>query len=166
MKLSRKDYIRTNLVAAIGAGLALPSLQSCNEKSGKKDETPSAWDYKPGEVKTGGVKMIEIDGGYKVWTRKVGKGKIKMLTLHGGPGCTHEYFECFEDFLPQQGVEFFYYDQLGSDYSDKPADKNLWRIERFTDEVEQVRKGLGLDNFILYGQSWGGMLGIEYALKY
>jgi len=89
-----------------------------------------------------------------------------MLTLHGGPGFTHEYFECFEDFLPQAGVEFWYYDQLGSFYSDQPDDKSLWTIDRFCEEVEQVRKALGLENFYLYGQSWGSMLAIEYALKY
>src|SRR6476659_3637327 len=118
-------------------------------------------------VKTGGVRLIPIDGGkYKVWTKKVGAGKIKMLTLHGGPGVTHEYFECFEDFLPQAGVEFYYYDQLGSFYSDQPDDPSLWTIDRFREEVEQVRAALGLENFILYGQSWGSMLAIEYALKY
>src|SRR5262249_52443767 len=54
------------------------------------------------EVRTGGVRLIPIDGGkYKVWTKRLGAGKIKVLTLHGGPGFTHEYFECFEDFLPQ-----------------------------------------------------------------
>ena len=110
--------------------------------------------------------MITVDGKYKVWTKKVGAGKIKVLTLHGGPGVTHEYFECFEDFLPQAGVEFYYYDQLGSFYSDQPDDKSLWTIDRFREEVEQVRAALGLENFFLYGQSWGSMLAIEYALKY
>ncbi len=119
------------------------------------------------EVKTGGVRLIPIDGGkYKVWTKRLGAGPIKVLTLHGGPGFTHEYFECFEDFLPQAGVEFWYYDQLGSFYSDQPEDKSLWTIERFRDEVEQVRQALGLEDFILYGQSWGSMLAIDYALKY
>ena len=89
-----------------------------------------------------------------------------MLTLHGGPGVTHEYFECFEDFLPQAGIEFYYYDQLGSAYSDQPDDTSLWTIDRFREEVEQVRSALGLENFYLLGHSWGGMLGIEYALKY
>ena len=107
-----------------------------------------------------------MDGKYKVWTKKLGAGKIKVLTLHGGPGITHEYFECFEDFLPQAGIEFYYYDQLGSSYSDQPDDTSLWTVDRFRDEVEQVRAGLGLENFYLYGQSWGSMLGIEYALKY
>ena len=119
------------------------------------------------EVKTAGIRLIPIDGGkYKVWTKKVGAGRIKVLTLHGGPGVTHEYFECFEDFLPQAGVEFWYYDQLGSFYSDQPEDKSLWTIDRFRDEVEQVRQALGLEDFILYGQSWGSMLAIDYALKY
>lgn len=118
------------------------------------------------EIKTGGVKMIQVDGKYNIWTKKVGNSATKMLTLHGGPGTTHEYFECFEDFLPQAGIEFYYYDQLGSAYSDQPKDKSLWTVDRFQEEVEQVRKALGLQNFYLYGHSWGGMLGIEYALKY
>jgi proline iminopeptidase len=119
-----------------------------------------------GKIKTGGVKLVEIDGKYKVWTKRIGNSATKMLSLHGGPGCTHEYFECFEDFLPQEGIEFYYYDQLGSAYSDRPKDKSLWTVDRFREEVEQVRIALRLNNFYLYGQSWGGMLGIEYALKY
>lgn len=117
-------------------------------------------------IQTGGVRLVEVDGKYKVWTKRVGAGGIKVLTLHGGPGCTHEYFECFEDFLPAAGVEFYYYDQLGSAYSDQPDDARLWTIDRFLGEVEQVRSALGLDAFYLYGHSWGGLLGIEYALKH
>jgi proline iminopeptidase len=117
-------------------------------------------------VKTGGVKMITVDGKYQVWTKKVGDGKIKVLLLHGGPGFNHEYLECFEDFLPQAGIEFFYYDQLGSSYSDQPNDTSLWNLDRFREEVEQVRQGLGLDSFYLFGHSWGGILAMEYAFKY
>lgn len=117
-------------------------------------------------VRTGGSRMIEIDGGYRVWTKKVGDAPIKVLLLHGGPGLDHTYFECFEDFLPPNGIEFYYYDQLDSTNSDKPGDPRLWTVKRFCDEVEAVRKGLGLDQFYLFGHSWGGMLGIEYALAY
>jgi proline iminopeptidase len=46
-----------------------------------------------------------------------------------------------------------------------PDDTSLWTLERYTEEVEEVRRGLGLENFVLYGQSWGGMLAIEYALR-
>ena len=116
------------------------------------------------EVKTGGAKMIPVDAEHRVWTKSVGHGAAKMLTLHGGPGFPHDYLECFEDFLPQQNVEVIYYDQLGVGNSDNPDDVSLWTVDRYREEVEQVRKGLGLDRFILYGHSWGGMLGIEYAL--
>ena len=118
------------------------------------------------EIKTGGIRLVQVDGIYNVWTKKVGNSSTKMLTLHGGPGFTHEGFECFEDFLPQVGIEFYYYDQLGSGYSDQPKDETLWTVDRFREEVEQVRMALGLKSFYLFGHSWGGMLGIEYALKY
>lgn len=123
-------------------------------------------------VQTGGVKMIKIStprGDFKVWTKRVGNNPgIKVLLLHGGPGATHEYFECFDNFFPGEGIEYYYYDQLGSFYSEQPKDTSLWNTGRFVDEVEQVRKSLGLDssNFFLLGQSWGGILAMEYALKY
>ncbi len=117
-------------------------------------------------VKTGGAKMIQVDGKYNVWTKKIGDGKIKVLLLHGGPGFSHDYFECFEDFLPKEGMEIYYYDQLGCGNSDAPKDISLWTIDRYVDEVEQVRKGLGLDNFYLLGHSWGSMLAMEYLYKY
>jgi proline iminopeptidase len=148
---------RRTLLSLSAASLAHARLASAQSLS------PAG---KPVEVKTAGIRLLPVDGKYKVWTKKVGSGPIRMLTLHGGPGFNHEYFECFEDFLPQAGVEFYYYDQLGSSYSDQPDDTSLWTVERFREEVEQVRAGLGLENFYLYGQSWGSMLAIEYALKY
>ncbi|SNC67486.1 proline iminopeptidase [Hymenobacter gelipurpurascens] len=113
-----------------------------------------------------GVKMISVDGKYKVWTQKIGEGKIKLLLLHGGPGNTHEYFENFPEHLAKEGVEIYYYDQLNSYHSDKTEDKSVWNIPRFVEEIEQVRQGLGLEKFYLLGHSWGGMLALEYAAKY
>jgi proline iminopeptidase len=113
--------------------------------------------------------MVELKEGYKVWTKRFGNNdKIKVLLLHGGPALTHEYMECFESFFPQAGIEFYHYDQLGSYYSDQPEDDSLWTIDRFVEEVEQVRQALGMgpDNFFLLGNSWGGILAMEYALKY
>jgi proline iminopeptidase len=121
---------------------------------------------------TGGIKMIPIKtpaGEFKVWTKRVGNNpKIKVLLLHGGPGVTHELYECFDGYFPNESIEYIYYDQLGSYYSDQPTDKRLWTNDRFVEEVEQVRKALGLnqDNFYLLGQSWGGILAMEYAFKY
>lgn len=113
------------------------------------------------------VQYIRLDNGYRVWTKRVGHGPTKVLTLHGGPGCSHSYIKtAFEKYFSPDAFEIIYYDQLGSTYSDKPDDVSLWTVERFREEVEQVRKALNLDQFYLYGQSWGGMLAIEYALKY
>ena len=117
-------------------------------------------------VRTGGCRKIRVDGKYDVWVKQVGSGDVPVLTLHGGPGFPHFYFECFEDFLPQAGIRFWYYDQLGCGFSDRPDDASLWTVDRYREEVEQVRAALGLDRFVLYGQSWGGMLAIEYALAY
>ena len=120
----------------------------------------------------GGVRMIPIRtprGEFKVWTKRVGNSpRVKMLLLHGGPAATHEYFEAFDSYFPAAGIEYDYYDQLGSAYSDQPNEPELWDLPRFVDEVEQVRQALGLDrdNFYLLGHSWGGILAIEYALKY
>lgn len=113
-----------------------------------------------------GVKLITIEGKYRVWTQQVGQGSIKLLLLHGGPANTHEYLENFPPHLNPSDVEVYFYDQLGSYHSDQPNDSSQWRIERFVEEVEQVRQGLGLEGFYLYGHSWGGMLALEYAAKY
>jgi proline iminopeptidase len=121
---------------------------------------------------SGGARRIPIDtpvGRFSVWTKRVGNNpELKVLLLHGGPGATHEYLEAFDSYLPAAGIEYYYYDQLGSGFSDQPEDPSLWELDRFVDEVEQVRQALGLtrDSFVLYGQSWGGILAIEYALAH
>ena len=124
------------------------------------------------DVLSGGVTMVPIStpkGSFRVWTKRVGNNpSARLLLLHGGPGATHEYFECADSYLPAAGVEYHYYDQLGSAYSDQPDDPDLWDIDRFVDEVEQVRAALDLDadNLFLLGHSWGGILAIEYALRH
>ncbi len=120
-------------------------------------------------VQQAGIQMIPLKEGYNVWTKRFGTNPdIKVLLLHGGPAMTHEYMEVFESFFPQRGFEFYEYDQLGSHYSDQPIDTSLWTIERFVEEVEQVRQALGMDstNFYLLGNSWGGLLAMEYALEH
>lgn len=128
--------------------------------------------YNEDGIETAGVNMIPINtpkGEFKVWTKRFGNNPdIKILLLHGGPGMTHEYFEAVETFFQREAYEFYLYDQLGSYYSDQPTDTSLWNIERFVDEVDQVRKAIGGDrsNFYIIGNSWGGILGMEYALKH
>ncbi len=155
--------------------ISLILLSGCaeNQQSNKEDIKSNYFDYSNSDDQfTGGIKMIPITtqkGTFNVWTKRVGNNpKMKVLLLHGGPGGTHEFFECFDGYLPNEEIEYIYYDQLDSYYSDKPNDSTLWTTEHFVEEVEQVRKALNLnkDNFYLLGQSWGGILAMEYALKY
>ena len=145
---------------------------SCTNNNSNSSPTVSNY-FNYGEtVESAGVKMIPIHtpvGDFKVWTKRFGtNSKIKILLLHGGPAMTHEYMECFETFFQREGFEFYEYDQLGSYYSDQPKDSSLWTTGRFVEEVEQVRKAIHADNsnFYLLGNSWGGILAMEYTLKY
>jgi proline iminopeptidase len=149
--------------------LSFVFILSCQQKSTTVQEYFAT---KDSGVQVAGIKMIPIKtdvGTFKVWTKTIGNNpRVKVLLLHGGPAMTHEYMEAFESFFPKEGFEIIEYDQLGSYYSDQPTDSSLWTTERFVEEVEQVRTALGLtkDNFYILGNSWGGILAMEYALKY
>jgi proline iminopeptidase len=163
------------LVLAASAALLL--TQACDRK---RAETPavqaapaSYYDTaKHPDAWSGGARLISIStpqGEFHVWVKRVGSNpRLKLLLLHGGPGATHEYFEAFDSFLPREGVEYYYYDQLGSAFSDQPSDDDLWTIPRFVSEVDQVRRAIGgnKNNFCLLGHSWGGILAMEYALAH
>jgi len=157
-------FVSILMLALVGCGgenlVSQPRASAYLDYSGRDD------------LLAGGVRLIPIEtpaGSFRVWTKRIGNNPTaRVLLLHGGPGFSHEYLEAFDSYLPGAGIEYYYYDQLGSAYSDKPEAPELWELPRFVEEVEQVRKALGLDasNFYLYGQSWGGILAIEYALKY
>jgi L-proline amide hydrolase len=104
--------------------------------------------------------------GLQTWYRVVGEdeeeGKHPLLALHGGPGATHDYIESLEG-LAETGRRIVFYDQLGCGRSDR-GDESLWTVETYVDEVGAVRDELGLDSIHLFGNSWGGMLAMEYAL--
>ena len=155
--------------------LAAFFLNACNKENTLENKNTDVSTYltdNTSGIKTGGVKVVQITtpkGKFNVWTKRIGNNpKIKLLLLNGGPGATHEYFECMESFLPAEGIEFIYYDQLGTGNSDNPNDPALWDLHRFVEEIEQVRQALKLDNdnFYLLGHSWGGILAAQYALKY
>jgi proline iminopeptidase len=160
------------LTAALATSCSQPNASAETGTSTASATLASYFDNPETGVQDGNVRMIPITtpkGTFKVWTKQYGNNpKIKVLLLNGGPGATHEYFECFENFLPKEGIEFIYYDQLGCGNSDNPKDTSMWSLPRYVEEVEQVRQALKLDktNFYLLGHSWGGILAAEYAFKY
>src|SRR3954466_5581636 len=108
--------------------------------------------------------------GYQTWYRIVGDrdapGKYPLVCLHGGPGAAHDYLESLQA-MAETGRRVIFYDQLGCGRSSIPESKpEMWTIQLYVDELNALREALGLDRIHLLGQSWGGMLGMEYALTH
>jgi proline-specific peptidase len=106
--------------------------------------------------------------GYETWYQVFGDGeapgKFPLLCLHGGPGAGHDYLESLAA-MADTGRRVIFYDQIGCSRSSIPESKpEMWTVDLFVEEVDAVRDALGLDRTHLLGQSWGGMLAMEYAL--
>lgn len=167
--MDRRSFLKSGTATALaGAAIADTAHAAAPPAPAADDITVRRADgLNPPGIHTAGIRMLPVAGGrYKVWTKKLGSGPVKVLLLHGGPGFTHEYLEAMESFLPQAGIEMYYYDQLGCGNSDQPDEPALWNLPRYLEEVEEVRRGLGLEHFVLYGHSWGGTLAMEYALTH
>jgi len=167
---------RATAVGVVAMGLALTACAARAVPPAQPTTTSSYFDGEGSPDRaSGGIRHIPVTtpkGTFWVWTKRVGNNpRIKVLLLHGGPGATHEYFEAFDGYFPGAGIEYYYYDQSGSAYSEPLGDDVLasfLNIGHYVDEVEQVRLALGLDetNFYLLGHSWGGILAMEYALAH
>lgn len=107
--------------------------------------------------------------GYKTYYRIVGEpggGKLPLLALHGGPGCAHDYLESLDDIADKYGRQVIYYDQLGCGKSVVPGSHpDMWCAELWEEEIDVVRNALGLSEIHMLGQSWGGMLTMQYAIN-
>jgi L-proline amide hydrolase len=112
----------------------------------------------------GVVAFREWQTWYRV-TGDLGAGKPPLIVVHGGPGCTHDYVDSLKH-LAGTGRAVIHYDQLGSGRSTHLPDKgtDFWTVKLFIDELNALVAHLGLTAFHLFGQSWGGMLGAEYAI--
>lgn len=165
--MNRRNLLAATSASVVMAAVRTPAVGSPSPAPSSDVPTQHIDGLNPPGIRVAGIRMVPVAGGkYKVWTKKIGSGPVKVLLLHGGPGFSHEYLEAMESFLPQAGIEMYYYDQLGCNNSDQPDDPSLWTLARYTTEVEEVRRALGLEHFVLYGHSWGGILAIEYALHH
>ena len=109
-------------------------------------------------------------GEWSTWYRITGdldSGRTPVVVVHGGPGAAHNYLLAIAG-LALQGRPVIHYDQLGCGQSTHLPERGaaFWTVDLFVDELENLLKGLGIeDRYHLLGQSWGGMLGAEFAVR-
>jgi proline iminopeptidase len=129
--MNRRDLLVTAAASVVAGSAGTPSVASTSAAHSADTQNQHPDGLNPPGIRTAGIRMVPVvNGKYKVWTKKLGSGPLKVLLLHGGPGFGHEYLEVFESFLPQAGIEMYYYDQLGCTNSDQPDDTSLWTVAR------------------------------------
>jgi proline-specific peptidase len=147
--IDRRAFLATG--AAVAASLALPRMLLARDPDG----------YAAPDLE----KMVAVEGG-RVYVRVNGdlKGpRPPIVMLHGGPGGTHAHFLTALALADERAV--ILYDQLDSGQSDRPNDPKNWRVSRFVDEVDLVRKAFGVERWHVLGHSWGGTLALEYGAR-
>lgn len=110
-------------------------------------------------------KLVINEAGHQIFYRLFGQGNETLVGLHGGPGADHRYLLRLGE-LAGGNLQVLLYDQLGSRLSDRPDDASLWTVLRFVEELETIRQSLNLGRMHLLGQSWGGMLALQYTLDH
>ena len=108
---------------------------------------------------------VNVDG-HNVKVYEFGTGEETLLCLNGGPGLPCDYVRDCHSWISDKGFKVIAYDQLGCGQSDKPKNKELWNVKRYANELNTIIKTLNLKNIHLLGQSWGTILGMEYAVTY
>ncbi|HEV3268109.1 MAG TPA: proline iminopeptidase-family hydrolase [Acidimicrobiales bacterium] len=109
-------------------------------------------------------------GEWSTWYRVTGdlnSGMTPLVVVHGGPGCTHDYLLALAA-VAESGRPVVHYDQLGGGRSTHLPERggDFWTVQLFLDELDNVLDSLGIaDDYHLLGQSWGGMLGAEHAIR-
>ncbi len=117
------------------------------------------------EIREGYMPFLEYKTYYRIVGKKTGNKKPLVL-LHGGPGSTHNYFEVLDRLAKEDGRELIMYDQIGCGESYVADRPDLWNAKTWADELVALREHLGLSEIHLLGQSWGGMLLLDYVCNY
>ena len=108
---------------------------------------------------------------YRTWYRVTGdlaSGRLPLVVAHGGPGCTHDYVDSFKDVAALDGRAVIHYDQIGNGNSTRLPEKGqeFWTVPLFLEELDALLAHLDIqDRYAYLGQSWGGMLGAEHAVR-
>ncbi|AAY81245.1 proline iminopeptidase [Sulfolobus acidocaldarius] len=115
---------------------------------------------------------MEIEEGYKnilglriYYKLFKANSEKKLITLHGGPGGSHDYLEPLSE-LSKHGVNVLFYDQFGCGRSEEPKELSKYTVDYGVEELEELRKQIFNDKVVILGHSYGGLLALAYAIKY
>lgn len=110
--------------------------------------------------------FFDVDGKRVVWDEKEQciKEKPVCFILHGGPGGEHGIYGTNFNWLTEY-MQLVFIDFRGSGRSDR-TDYNTYTIAQNVEDLEALRKYLGLDKIVLMGQSYGGIMSFAYGTTY
>jgi proline iminopeptidase len=164
--MKRRSFLKYSAAAFVTTVSMSPLSQSAQAAT-LLESTQIADALNPSGICVAGIRMIPVAGGeYKVWTKRIGSGSVKVLLLHGGPGFPHDHLEAMESSYRRRGLRCTTTTSSVLVTPMFPTIRHSGLFLRYLSEVEEVRRGLGLDHFVLYGHSWDGILAMEYALNY
>ena len=161
--------IRARFVIVLALlAVALPSAHAQKKKSTRKtakSAKPAAAPTTPGLA--AGPHEVVLNG-VRLWYRVAGtaeNGVAPVVFLHGGPGYNSHSFSVLEGPKLERSLQMVYYDQRGAGRSERPWSGH-YQIDTLVDDVEALRKTLGVPKISLMGHSFGGLLALEYAARY
>jgi proline iminopeptidase len=138
---------RTLVIALLGVAACL------GERSAARERVAASEGY------------VDAGNGVRLAYRLVGRGPDTVVVLHGGPGFTMDYLA--DDLAPMaQGHALLFYDQRGTGRSSLVADSAGLDAQRFVEDLEALRAGLGLGPMTLLGHSWGAAIAALYAIDF
>jgi len=100
--------------------------------------------------------------GVSLFVKVMGRG-YPLVLMHGGPGSDHTTMTPFRACADQ--FTLIFYDHRCNGRSEG-ADLSSMTWENLTADAEALRQALGFDKWAVLGHSFGGMVGLEYALRY
>jgi proline iminopeptidase len=116
--------------------------------------------------KQGKGRLLPIENKYRLWVEEAGTGNTNLLILPGGPGNSHKGYEPFLHNLANHGVRVHILAMVDCGLSDRTQDPTYWTVANYLDDIEHIRKQLGLEQFYLLGHSFGGLIALEYAKQH
>ena len=168
--VSRRDFGPCRAAALVTAGAALAVVLACRPAAAQQPPTASTAVDTPRADHTGlrpGTHNAVVNG-VRLWYRVAGEAPADVppvVFLHGGPGQGSAHFDALAGPHLEPALRMVYLDQRGSGHSERPW-TGAYSIDLLIEDLEGVRRHLGVSQIALVGHSFGGLLALEYAARY